>query len=572
MVVALPFFPDEKLVRLKLMVFELGIIALLAAAGSQTILRGPGINPAPERKALLAAIKVWLMVQIGLFFFSKESSLAQAELRRVLLGAGAFTAFFLAALSEKWKSRFFATWSLAGGLMALYGILQHTGGVGRVMVPQMNRVMGSFGNPIFFAAYLVPTFFISLAAYSSSRKSLLKGLTVLAMGFQLSALWLTQTRAAWLALSAGLFVLGLVKFPSAKARLALLALFVVGGGLFVMKTKTIWERDQGHLLIWRDTLRMTRDYPVTGVGLGAFHVNFPAYAQPDLMAKWPQGQFIVNYAHNEYLQQLAEGGILGFLSFMCVLSVFGWGVLKRPPSSSAIFIPLAALALVVQNLFSVDMRFGISFGVLFILMGLWAGDERISDAPHPALSPTRRGFFAVIWIALMAALIPAVMRPYRAQKIVGDTPGFFDERMVDPHRTIQKLEQTVHSDGEIANLERLAYAYAKEIQTPDRKINPEMAHKAIEAYEKILTLDPNRASASNNLANIYYTIGKPEAAIPLWRKTVDLQPNFLDARLNLGKVLYLRGSLKESAAQFEEVLKLDPKNAEAIVYLKRMVE
>jgi tetratricopeptide (TPR) repeat protein len=51
-----------------------------------------------------------------------------------------------------------------------------------------------------------------------------------------------------------------------------------------------------------------------------------------------------------------------------------------------------------------------------------------------------------------------------------------------------------------------------------------------------------------------------------------VKPDFLDAHLNLGKVLYVQGRLKESAAHFEQVLKLDPKNNEAIVYLKRMVE
>ena len=34
-----------------------------------------------------------------------------------------------------------------------------------------------------------------------------------------------------------------------------------------------------------------------------------------------------------------------------------------------------------------------------------------------------------------------------------------------------------------------------------------MADKAIAAYEKARSLDPSRASAYNNLANIHYTIG-----------------------------------------------------------------
>jgi tetratricopeptide (TPR) repeat protein len=42
--------------------------------------------------------------------------------------------------------------------------------------------------------------------------------------------------------------------------------------------------------------------------------------------------------------------------------------------------------------------------------------------------------------------------------------------------------------------------------------------------------------------------------------------------LNLGKILYVRGELKESASHFQKALEIDPGNAEAQVYLKRMVE
>ena len=56
--------------------------------------------------------------------------------------------------------------------------------------------------------------------------------------------------------------------------------------------------------VWRDTLTMFRAHPVTGVGLGAFETAFPIYSQSD-------GSLTVSAAHNDYLQILAEGGIIG---------------------------------------------------------------------------------------------------------------------------------------------------------------------------------------------------------------------------------------------------------------------
>ncbi len=56
--------------------------------------------------------------------------------------------------------------------------------------------------------------------------------------------------------------------------------------------------------IWRDTVTMFRANPMLGVGLGAFESAFPIYSQHD-------GSLTVNAAHNDYLQLLAEGGLLG---------------------------------------------------------------------------------------------------------------------------------------------------------------------------------------------------------------------------------------------------------------------
>ena len=185
-----------------------------------------------------------------------------------------------------------------------------------------------------------------------------------------------------------------------------------------------------------------------------------------------------------------------------------------------------------------------------------------------------RFVFAGGWLAFMSLWVfPALMKPYIAQKTVSQTPDFFDERLLDPATSIQDLKRLASQyPKEPSVIEKLAYVYAKEIKTPNNKINGPMAQKAIETYRKLIELDPKRVGAYNNLANIHYTLGQTDEAIRIWKKAIEVQPNFLDAQLNLGKILYTRGELKESAVHFNTVLTLDPGNAEAIVYLKRMVE
>lgn len=69
--------------------------------------------------------------------------------------------------------------------------------------------------------------------------------------------------------------------------------------------------------IWLDTIRLIEDHPAVGVGLGAYATAFPQYGSGP-------GIFIVRQAHNDYLQALAEGGIVGGL--LAVL--FGWFLVR----------------------------------------------------------------------------------------------------------------------------------------------------------------------------------------------------------------------------------------------------
>ena len=64
--------------------------------------------------------------------------------------------------------------------------------------------------------------------------------------------------------------------------------------------------------IWRATLRIAAEAPILGVGLGTFEDAIIAHRPTGL-----SDRFYVDYAHNDYLQLLAESGALGVL-------ILGW--------------------------------------------------------------------------------------------------------------------------------------------------------------------------------------------------------------------------------------------------------
>jgi len=75
---------------------------------------------------------------------------------------------------------------------------------------------------------------------------------------------------------------------------------------------------EGRVSLWKDTLGLIRDYPLTGIGLGTFGIGFRHY-QTSLIKF-----YIVDHAHNDYLEFAAETGLLGAaLLFLPILYLLG---------------------------------------------------------------------------------------------------------------------------------------------------------------------------------------------------------------------------------------------------------
>ena len=87
-----------------------------------------------------------------------------------------------------------------------------------------------------------------------------------------------------------------------------------------------------------DTLRMWRDHPVLGVGMGAFEIAYPHY-QSFASDDW------IDHAHNDYIEALAETGLVGAMLILWALALFfrdafrDWEQSSRPQAS---WIRLAA--------------------------------------------------------------------------------------------------------------------------------------------------------------------------------------------------------------------------------------
>lgn len=81
------------------------------------------------------------------------------------------------------------------------------------------------------------------------------------------------------------------------------AILWAGAGATYARFELVSQDIGGRVSAWRDTLRIIGDFPLFGVGLGA-------YRQAMLVYQTEARHAIFAQAHNEYLQVIAEGGLL----------------------------------------------------------------------------------------------------------------------------------------------------------------------------------------------------------------------------------------------------------------------
>ena len=82
--------------------------------------------------------------------------------------------------------------------------------------------------------------------------------------------------------------------------------------------------------------------------------------------------------------------------------------------------------------------------------------------------------------------------------------------------------------------------------------------RAIEAYQKALSIKPDYADAYNNMGNALKDQGKLKEAIDAYNKALSIKPDFADVQ-QYGLSLYQIGRFKEAVAFFSKTIQAQVK-------------
>jgi O-antigen ligase len=293
-------------------------------------------------------------------------SQASFATRTYLLKGVAFTLFlflFLNAFREARQVRLVLYALVAAGtFQAFYGVLEYLSGHQHIFLYQkkyyINAATGTFINRNHYAAFLEMALLAALGLFLSRLREPHAGET-----WRERLLALTDRRASLnlaLLLCTGILAVGLMLSYSragiilGMAAAAAFCLFQLRRGWSLQKTVLVgvlsaavlipaygvgyWTltgryslltteltMPGGRVAVWKKTLGILRDFPLTGTGVGTFQFVFPRYREATTTAFY-------DYAHNDYLQVLSEAGLAGgvLLALGIALLAAAWGRRAAP--------------------------------------------------------------------------------------------------------------------------------------------------------------------------------------------------------------------------------------------------
>ena len=256
---------------------------------------------------------------------------------------------------------------------SVYAVYQGLAGI--------SRANGFYGHPMTLGGWLC--IFLPLLLIEFFEKKLLKQyhwLAGLAFCICSAGLVFNATRGAWLAVTIVCTVLLLYYMFKSKRNLAVSIIFIalistvlVNNPKFMHRLDTIddfdkYQSNTERILMWQSAWNMFKDHPILGVGLGQYKENYQQkYISPE--AKEPQ----LSHAHNNFLQMLAENGIVGFVGFAIM---FGYIVFKnlidwfRTRNAYALMIVSATVCLLLQGFTEYNVGNSAVIKMYWLILGL----------------------------------------------------------------------------------------------------------------------------------------------------------------------------------------------------------
>ncbi len=409
-----------------------GIICLWCIDG--LVLRSVLLNLNPLQWPLLGMIVLGLIQLLPLrtgdnaglpLSPARTLSLDPYSTRLVLVQVTGLLIYFVATLiftdTPRRLRTIVRTITIFGFLLAMFGLTESftSDGTRVYWFRQLTQstAFGPFINRHHFAGYMELAIALPLGLlFSGSIESYKRPLYAFAALMMGVALIMTNSRGGIVSLAAEIFFLFLIAGPELRrgehqprarriraalmrAGLAFGLIAVLIGGVVAVGGSDVFTRllgspnaedpTTGRAHFWSVTLDVIKSYPMIGSGLGSFSVIYTRYDSRN-------GFYRLEQAHNDYLQTLADGGIVGgVLGLAFVLILFRKGFARRETEDKfrrgvATGALAGCFAVLIHSFFDFTLHTTSNALLFLILAALATQDSRVNQRLHSHRRRSRR--------------------------------------------------------------------------------------------------------------------------------------------------------------------------------------
>jgi O-antigen ligase len=470
----------------------------------------------------------------------------------------------------------------ASVVAAVYGIMQSAGmdfiSWGTTF---QRRAASTLGNPNFLAGHMILVIPLMYAAIPAARKKSRAILLVSASLAATMAMFLSQTRGAYIAYFVSLAVFVPVMMKTAGASLAGhkktaavfgVALVMLIGGYFIGNPKVIERIKAGfemtdeagtiRITLWKNTMHLIGDRFFAGTGAGNFPVIYPFYQaaamHPDQFAT--ADYYKSEHAHNDYLQLIAEyGAPAAGAFFIFIAAVFftcarGLRNAEKEEKFIAAGITAGIAAMLAHAVFNFPLLIVPTAAVFFTLAAIaavYSGRSGLSSMAFP--------YARIIFTAVSAVFV--LMAANSTVPLIGNSYLRYGK------------------EAEFISKPDLAYAYAKEAvrAAPDEAENNLFAGSAAEKagfnaeapYYFVHAYRLNRGDWDSAMRTFEFYILKN-----MWKEAMEpatdlylVSPYSPRAITAMGYSFYINGRHSEAVEIYKRGLEYWPENGDMLYQL-----
>ena len=357
--------------------------------------------------------------------FVKSLSLDPYSTRLVLVQTCALLIYLAATLiftdTPKRLRILVRTIIIFGFLLAIFGLTQSFTSPNKIYwLREMAQAtpFGPFINRHHFAGYMELALALPLGLLASGSVAREKRIIyAFVAGLMAVALLMTNSRGGLISLGAEILFIAVIGFGirrrnkksssirhgiksvAVRATLAfglvvalMVGLAALGGEDAlnrVVGTVNSEDPTTGRLHFWNVTVDIIKNHPIIGTGLGAFGVVYTGYDSRN-------GLYRLEQAHNDYLQVLSDGGIVGaLLGLFFIINLFRLGFMRRESRDEfrrgvATGAMAGCFAVLVHSFFDFTLHTPANALLFLVLAALATMNGRVEDVQNRRETHRRR--------------------------------------------------------------------------------------------------------------------------------------------------------------------------------------